>query len=188
MLGPDAVVVDLVQHPQLAEGDQIVAIPTLVRRLPPPMKKIIGDLSSRERTLVGLDLKPRWRTERGGGVRPGKSRGPMARPPGGTNSLRRSDQAVANSPHYMLRLFVAGTNPRSLRAVENLRRLCEEHLAGAYALRVIDIYDTPAMAEEGQVVAAPTLVKELPTPLRRLAGDLADEGRVLLALGLRSGS
>ncbi len=52
-------VVDLLEHPQLAEGDQIVAIPTLVRRLPPPMKKIIGDLSSRERTLVGLDLKPR---------------------------------------------------------------------------------------------------------------------------------
>ncbi len=52
-------VIDLVEHPQLAEGDQIVAIPTLVRRLPPPMKKIIGDLSSRERTLVGLDLKPR---------------------------------------------------------------------------------------------------------------------------------
>lgn len=52
-------VIDLLEHPQLAEGDQIVAIPTLVRRLPPPMKKIIGDLSSRERTIVGLDLKPR---------------------------------------------------------------------------------------------------------------------------------
>ncbi len=99
---------------------------------------------------------------------------------------RRSEQPDDKPPQFVLRLFVAGTNPRSLRAVENLRRMCEEHMAGDYELRVIDIYETPAMAEEGQVIAAPTLVKELPAPLRRLVGDLADEGRVLLALGLRA--
>ncbi len=94
-------------------------------------------------------------------------------------------EAAPDRPHYVLRLFVAGMNPRSLRAVENLRRVLEEHIADDYELRVIDIYDLPALAEEGQVIAAPTLVKELPAPLRRLVGDLADEGRVLLALGLR---
>ena len=85
---------------------------------------------------------------------------------------------------YVLQLFVAGTNPRSLRAVENLRRICERHMPGHYELRVIDIYQSPDAAQEGQVVAAPTLVKELPLPLRRVVGDLADEGHVLVALGL----
>ena len=92
----------------------------------------------------------------------------------------------AAPPHFVLRLFVAGTAPRSLRAVENLRRLCDEYLPGQYELRVIDIYRLPEMAEEGQVIAAPTLVKQLPPPLRRIVGDMADEGRVLLALGIRS--
>lgn len=114
----------------------------------------------------------------------------MAKRPGKTGTGPRNgandSAAGANTQKFVLRLFVAGTNPRSLRAIENLRRVCEEHLQGEYELRVIDIYDTPAMAEEGQVIAAPTLVKELPAPLRRLVGDLADEGRVLLALGLRS--
>ncbi len=88
--------------------------------------------------------------------------------------------------HFVLQLFVAGTTPRSLHAVEALRQLCEEHLAGQYELRVVDIYRMPEMAEIGQVIAAPTLVRELPLPLRRIVGDMADEGRVLLALGLRS--
>jgi circadian clock protein KaiB len=91
------------------------------------------------------------------------------------------------APHYVLQLFVAGTTPRSLNAVENLRRVCEEYIPGQYELRVIDIYRMPEMAEIGQVIAAPTLVKELPLPLRRIVGDLADEGRVLLALGIRTG-
>ncbi len=92
------------------------------------------------------------------------------------------------SPRFVLQLFVAGSTPRSLKAVDNLRRLFEQHLPGQYELRVIDIYRLPEMAEVGQVIAAPTLVKELPLPLRRIVGDMADEGRVLLALGLRSDS
>ncbi len=90
------------------------------------------------------------------------------------------------APHYVLQLFVAGTTPRSLNAVETLHRVCEEHIPGQYDLSVIDIYRMPEMAEVGQVIAAPTLVKELPLPLRRIVGDLADEGRVLLALGIRA--
>ncbi len=112
--------------------------------------------------------------------RPGRTRARRGKP--GSNA----GTSAAQEPKYVLRLFVAGMNPRSLRAIENMRRVCEEHMAGAYELRVIDIYDTPEMAEEGQVIAAPTLVKQLPEPLRRLVGDLADEGRVLLALGLKA--
>lgn len=94
-------------------------------------------------------------------------------------------QSGAEGARYVLQLFVAGTTPRSLRAVENLRRICEEHIPGQYELRVVDIYRLPDMAEAGQVIAAPTLVKELPLPLRRVVGDLSDDGRVMLALGLR---
>jgi len=97
-----------------------------------------------------------------------------------------SENAGATPPHFVLQLFVAGSTPRSLQAVENLQHLCDQYLPGQYELRVIDIYRLPEMAEVGQVIAAPTLVKELPLPLRRIVGDMADEGRVLLALGLRS--
>src|SRR5262245_60242893 len=86
---------------------------------------------------------------------------------------------------YILQLYVAGTNPRSLGAVERVSRLCEQHLSGHYSLEVIDIYQHPSLAQDAQVVAAPTLVRSLPEPLRRIVGDMADEGRVLLALGVR---
>ncbi len=88
--------------------------------------------------------------------------------------------------HYVLHLYVAGTNPRSLRAVQQISRLCQEHLADRYELEVIDIYQHPALAEQGQVIAAPTLVRSLPEPLRRIIGDMTDEGKVLLAIGARS--
>jgi circadian clock protein KaiB len=87
--------------------------------------------------------------------------------------------------HYTLRLYVAGTSARSLRAVENITRVCEQRLDGNYDLEVIDIYQTPEAAQEGQVIAAPTLVKQLPEPLRRIVGDLADESVLLLALGVQ---
>ncbi len=75
--------------------------------------------------------------------------------------------------------------PRSQRAIENIRRLCEEHLRGHYELKIIDIYQQPGLAEGAQIVAAPTLVKMLPLPLRKLIGDMSDEGRVLVALGIQ---
>jgi circadian clock protein KaiB len=88
------------------------------------------------------------------------------------------------SSQYVLRLFVTGTTVRSARAVENLRRVCEEHLSGEYDLEVVDIYQHPNAAKDYQIVAAPTLVKMLPLPLRRIIGDLADEERVLAGLDL----
>jgi len=87
--------------------------------------------------------------------------------------------------HYVLVLYITGTRPRSQRAIENIHRLCEEHLAGRYELQIIDIYQQPWLAQDAQIVAAPTLVKTLPPPLRRIIGDMSDDGRVLVALGIK---
>jgi circadian clock protein KaiB len=87
-------------------------------------------------------------------------------------------------PHYVLRLYVTGSTPRSARAIENMRRICEEYLAGRYDLEVIDIYQRPEAAREFQLIAAPTLVKLSPQPLRRIVGDLSDRDKVLHGLEL----
>jgi circadian clock protein KaiB len=92
--------------------------------------------------------------------------------------------AAAKGPHYVLRLFITGTTSRSSRAIANLRRVCEDRLHGEYELEVVDIYQHPAAAQEHQILAAPTLVKLLPLPMRRIIGDLANEERVLVGLGL----
>ena len=86
---------------------------------------------------------------------------------------------------YFLRLYITGHTPRSLRSVENLRKLCERYLKGRYDLEVIDIYQQPALAKEGQIIAAPTVIKSLPLPLRRLVGDFSDTSRVILGLDLK---
>ena len=85
---------------------------------------------------------------------------------------------------YVLKLYITGSTPRSTRAIENLRRICERHLSGRYRLEIVDIYAHPEAAREGQVIAAPTLVRLTPEPLRRIIGDLGDEDRVLLGLEL----
>lgn len=84
--------------------------------------------------------------------------------------------------HFRFRLFVAGTAPRSLRAVEAVRRICEAHLAGRYELEIIDIYQQPDLAERDGILAAPILLKIAPSPERRIAGDLLDDDRVLRGL------
>lgn len=85
----------------------------------------------------------------------------------------------------MLRLYVTGTTARSTRAIANVRRICEEHLRNRYDLEVIDIYQQPMLAKGDQIIAAPTLVKHLPLPLRKLIGDMSDKDRVLMGLDLR---
>ncbi|GJE58007.1 circadian clock KaiB family protein [Methylobacterium trifolii] len=85
---------------------------------------------------------------------------------------------------YLLRLFIAGPSPRSHRTMENLRRICSTHLQDRFDLEVVDIYQQQALAEASQVVAAPTLLKLSPPPVRRIVGDLSDETRVLHGLGL----
>lgn len=94
----------------------------------------------------------------------------------------------ASDPTYLLRLYVAGLTPRSTLAISSLRALCEEHLDGRYQLEVFDLYQQPELARRAQLLAAPTLVKELPLPVRRLIGDLSDQRHVLLGLGLRPGA
>ena len=86
--------------------------------------------------------------------------------------------------HYKLRPFITGSTARSTRAIENMRRICEENLGGQYDLEIIDVYAHPEATRELQVVATPTLVKILPEPLRRIIGDLSDKERVLAGLNI----
>ena len=86
---------------------------------------------------------------------------------------------------YALKLYITGQTPRSLQSVENLRALCDKYLPGQFDLEVVDIYQQPAMAAQGQIIAAPTLIKSTPLPLRRLVGDFSDKGRVILGLDLK---
>ena len=105
-----------------------------------------------------------------------------------TEAIAADLAAAARRPsaeRYVLRLYVTGMTPRSTRAVENVRTICEEHLHGRYDLEVIDIYQQPTLAKGEQIIAAPTLVKKLPLPLRRVIGDLSNTDRVLLGLDLR---
>lgn len=104
----------------------------------------------------------------------------MKRPP-----PRRRRRTAARSPRYTLRLYITGSSPRSLRAVTNIKRICEEHLKGRYDLEIVDIYQQPVLAAGEQVIAAPTLIKKLPQPLRRLIGDMSNTDQVLFGLDLR---
>ncbi len=104
---------------------------------------------------------------------------PRHRPPG-TESKTKS-----GGPRYVLRLYVAGLTPRSTAAIRNVKEICEEHLRNRYDLEVVDLYDHPTLARGEQIIAAPTLIKQLPLPLRRLIGDMADSERVLVGLDLR---
>ena len=93
--------------------------------------------------------------------------------------------AAAQTARYVLRLYVTGTTPHSMRAIVNIRKICEQHLKGRYELEVIDIAQNPALAAGEQIIAAPTLIKKLPLPLRRFIGDMSKPERLLLGLDLR---
>ncbi len=86
---------------------------------------------------------------------------------------------------FVFSLFIAGMSPRSRRAVDNITKLCDRYLAGRCELQVVDIYQQPELAQEEQLVAAPTLIKKLPIPLRRFIGDLSDTDRILARLDIR---
>ena len=102
-------------------------------------------------------------------------------------TLRATLEQAARTPpaeRYVLRLYVTGMTPRSARAVKNLQAICNEYLEGRYDLEVIDIYQQPVLTKGEQIIAAPTLVKKLPLPMRRIIGDLSNRERVLLGLDL----
>jgi circadian clock protein KaiB len=85
----------------------------------------------------------------------------------------------------LLKLYVAGSSPRATLAIENLKRICEADLSGRYTLEIIDVLERPELAEQDRILATPTLIKQLPPPLRRVIGDLSDSEKVLLGLELR---
>ncbi|MEI6673836.1 MAG: circadian clock KaiB family protein [Verrucomicrobiota bacterium] len=89
------------------------------------------------------------------------------------------------SARYVLRLYVTGTTPNSMRAIVNIRKICEKYLQGRYELEVVDISQNPTLAEREQIIAAPTLIRRLPLPLRRFIGDMSQTERILLGLDLR---
>ena len=95
------------------------------------------------------------------------------------------NQSAEDAGKWDLRLYVAGQTPRSVAAFANLKRLCEEHLAGRYSIEVIDLIQHPQLAAGDQILAIPTLVRKLPQPIRKIVGDLRDTERALVGLQLR---
>jgi circadian clock protein KaiB len=92
---------------------------------------------------------------------------------------------MTDSDKWLLRLYTAGQTPKSLAALENLKRLCDEHLAGKYRIEVVDLLKNPRLAKDDQIVAIPTLVRQLPSPMRKIIGDLSDTERALVGLQLK---
>jgi circadian clock protein KaiB len=86
---------------------------------------------------------------------------------------------------FVLRLFITGTSPNSVRAIKNVRDICEEHLKGRYTLEIIDVYQQAALAKEEEIIALPLLIKKSPAPVRRLIGDMSETPKVLKGLGLQ---
>lgn len=89
---------------------------------------------------------------------------------------------------YILRLYVAGQTPKCITAFANLKKICEEHLAGQYSIEVVDLLENPKLAQGDQILAIPTLVRRLPEPMRKIIGDLSNTEKVLVGLNLKSGS
>lgn len=102
-------------------------------------------------------------------------------------ATERFEEALNSKPRravFILRLYVSGSTPRSLRAIANLKKFCDEHFPDEYDLEVIDIYKNPEAVREEHIIAAPTLIKKLPAPLRRFVGDLSNKDKLLVGMGL----
>jgi circadian clock protein KaiB len=108
--------------------------------------------------------------------------------PTAVNDAMQAPVVEQANVHYVLRLYVTGSTPRSARAISNIRKICEEHLEGRYDLEIVDISLHPTLAEGEQIIAAPTLIRKLPLPLRRFIGDMSNTDRILLGLDLRESS
>jgi circadian clock protein KaiB len=102
--------------------------------------------------------------------------------------LNGTSESPQNRPEWVLRLYVAGQTPRSMAAFTNLKRICETNLKGKYAIEVVDLLVTPALAKGDQIVAVPSVVRQLPPPVKKIIGDLANMDRVLVGLDIRSTS
>ena len=167
--------IDLLKHPQLAKGDQILAVPTVVRKLPSPRAhhhwqpfryRPFARWSGPAFWLPDRDEKPEEKNTRTK-PKPVATKAPVT--------------AVIHQ--YILRLFVAGATDRSHHAILRVRELCETLLKGRVKLEVIDIYQQPALARETQIVATPTLIINLAVPLRRFIGNLTRHRRPVQRAG-----
>lgn len=104
---------------------------------------------------------------------------------GGSTSKVDLAMYESGKDKYLLRLYITGTTSRSVLALTNLKKICEEYLEGRYELEVIDLYRMPNLAKDEQIIAAPTLIKKLPLPFRRIIGDMSDVEKVLMGLDLK---
>ena len=102
-----------------------------------------------------------------------------------TNADMKKAAANGSDERYVLKLYVAGITPKSEAAIHAITEICEEHLKDRYELEIVDIYQQPTLAKGEQIIAAPTLIKKLPMPLRRLIGNMANKEKVLVGLDLR---
>lgn len=100
------------------------------------------------------------------------------------NAADAFEKALNEKRVYILKLFVSGMTSSSLKAIQNIREICQKHLEGRYELEVIDIYQQPELGKREQIIAAPTLIKKLPVPLRQFIGDLSDTDKILVGLNL----
>jgi circadian clock protein KaiB len=112
----------------------------------------------------------------GGGSTPGKSA--LTAAPGGRAKTRKPEE-------WELRLYVAGNTPNSIAAFGNLQQICEKHMGGRYRIEIIDLFENPQLARGDQIIAIPTLVRRLPTPIKKIIGDLSNAERVLVGLDLK---
>ena len=102
-----------------------------------------------------------------------------------TGTAAKAKKKAASSPEWQLRLYVAGQTPKSLQAFANLKEICETHLQGRYRIEVVDLIENPALARGDQILAVPTLVRKFPQPIRKIIGDLSNEGKVLVGLDVQ---
>ena len=102
------------------------------------------------------------------------------------NAKSSKSSKKGNPDHWNLRLYVAGQTPKSISAIANLRRFCEEHLSGRYTIEVVDLLEDPKLARTHDIVAIPTLVRALPAPMRKIIGDLSNREKVLVGFDIRS--
>ena len=99
--------------------------------------------------------------------------------------IQHAAASAESAENYVLRLYIAGSSEKSMNAIDNIKTICEDYLHGKYELQVIDLFQQPQLAQGEQIIAAPTLVKKLPLPLRRMIGDMSNAERVLVGLDLR---
>jgi circadian clock protein KaiB len=114
-----------------------------------------------------------------------KSKRPPAKERPGRDGASRAAGSREETKRFVLRLYIAGQTPRSLQALSNLRRICQEHLSGKYKVEVIDLLQKPQLAAGDQILAIPTLVRPLPKPARKIIGDLSNTERVLVGLDVQ---